>query len=179
MLTKQLRELERQADVIENAKIVRTSEIFKILTIPSLGKYSGGDKFLKGTDLFFKKVNGKYKAVPVEMDYTMILNYVGDNWIVQVANSEDYENLYLSALLVKDKNKGIGTELMNKILDHCDENNYKCFLHPFPLEYSGNKYHQKKALLGFLRLRDWYKLFGFVEQTDGYMVYHPQNNLEI
>lgn len=167
-----------QSELFKSVKVVRTSEIFKILTIPSLGKYSSGDKFKKGTDLFFKKVNGKYKAVPVQMDYAMILNYVGDNWQVQLANSEDYENIYLSGIFVKDKNKGIGTELMNRILDHCDENGYKCYLHPFPLEYSGNKYHQKRALLGFLRLREWYKLFGFVEQADGYMVYYPQNNLD-
>ena len=176
MFTKQLRELERQAQVLEqnkDVKVVRTSQIKNILTIPSLGEYSNGSKFKKGTDLFFKKVNGKYKAVPVDMDYVMMLEYVGENWIVQVANSEDYENLYLSAIFVNQKGKNIGTDLMNKILDHCDENGYKCYLHPFPLEYSGDRYHQKRALIGFLRLRDWYNLFGFVEQADGYMVYTP------
>jgi GNAT superfamily N-acetyltransferase len=103
-----------------------------------------------------------------------MLEYVGDNWIVQVANSEDYENIYLSAIYVKDKGIGIGTELMNKILDYCDENGYKLYLHPFPLEYSGVKYNEKKALQAFYSLRDWYKSFDMLEQEDGYMVYNPK-----
>jgi GNAT superfamily N-acetyltransferase len=178
MFTKQLRELERQAEVLEqneNVKVIRTSKIKNMLTIPTLGAYSNGSKFKKGTDIFFKKINGKYKAVPVGMDYVMMLEYVGDNWIVQVANSEDYENIYLSAIYVKDKGKGIGTELMNKILDYCDENGYKLYLHPFPLEYSGIKYNEKKALQAFYGLRDWYKSFDMLEQEDGYMIYNPKN----
>lgn len=158
---------------MENIKVVRTSELLEMLTIPSLGTYTSGDKFRSGTDLFFKKINGKYKAVPVDMNFAMILDYAGDNWRIQVANSEDYNNIYLAGIRVDDKSKGIGTDLMNKILDYCDENGYKCFLHPFPLEYTGVKYNPKKALLGFYRLKDWYESFDFLEQQDGYMVYTP------
>lgn len=155
-------------------KIVRTSEIFKRLTIPALGKFAGGDKFRKGTDLVFRKVNGKYKAFPVDMDIVMVLEYVGDNWVVQVANSDDYDNIYLAAIYVKDKGKGIGTKILNDILDHCDENGYKCYLHPFPLEFAKDKFNEKKALKGFYGLKSWYESFGFIEQSDGFMVYHPQ-----
>jgi GNAT superfamily N-acetyltransferase len=157
-------------------KLVKTSEIKNILTIPALGEYSNGTKFKNGTDLFFKKLNGKYKAVPVDMNYAMILEYVGDNWVIQLANSNDYENIYLSAINVKDKGKGIGTDLMNRILDYCDDNGYKLYLHPFPLDYSGIKFNYKNALNEFYKLRDWYKSFNMIEQSDGYMVYTP--NLE-
>lgn len=153
-------------------KVVKTSDILKILTIPSLGEYTNGSKFITATDLFFKKSNGKYKVAPTQLDIIMILEYSTDDWTIQVANSEDCNNLYLAGIRVKDKSKGTGTDLMNKILDYCDDNGYKCFLHPFPLEYSNTKFNQKKALLGFYRLRDWYKSFGFVEQEDGYMVYN-------
>ena len=157
-------------------QVIRTSVIKDILTIPALGEYSNGAKFKKGTDLFFRKSNGKYKSTPVDMDYVMMLEYVGDNWVIQVANSEDYENLYLAAIYVKDKGKGIGTDLMNKILDYCDEKKLKLYLHPFPLEYSGRKFNEKKALNGFYALRDWYKSFDMIEQEDGYMVYTPKAN---
>ena len=73
------------------------------------------------------------------MDYVMVLEYVDKDWVIQLSNSEDYDNIYLAALFVKDKGKGIGTDLMNKILDYCDENNYKLYLHPFPLEYTKDK----------------------------------------
>ena len=156
-------------------QVVRTSVIKDILTIPALGEYSNGAKFKKGTDLFFKKVNGKYKSIPVDMDYVMMLEYVADNWVIQVANSNDYQNLYLAAIYVKDKGKGIGTDLMNKILDYCDEKGYKLYLHPYPLEYAKAKFNEKKALQGFYKLRDWYKSFDMIEQEDGYMVYTPIN----
>ena len=154
-------------------QVVRTSIIKDILTIPALGEYSNGTKFKKGTELFFKKVNGKYKSIPVNMDYVMMLEYVGNNWVIQVTNSNDCKDLYLAAIHVKDKGKGIGTDLMNKILDHCDEKGHKLYLHPYPLEFSKAKSNEKKALQGFYKLRDWYKSFNMIEQEDGYMVYTP------
>ena len=63
---------------------------------------------------------------------------------------------------------------MNKILDHCDENGYNLYLHPFPLEYTKQNFDEKKALAGFYSLRDWYKSFDMVEQADGYMFYKSQ-----
>ena len=155
-------------------KVVRTSELLKMLSIPSLGTYSNGTKFLKGVERCFVKTGGKYKSVPVDMDYTMLLSYENDNSIVQLSNSEDYDNIYLAAIYVKNKGKGIGTELMNKILDYCDEYSYKLYLHPFPLEYTKDKFNEKKALPLFYKLRDWYKSFDMVETSDGYMVYNPQ-----
>ena len=88
--------------------------------------------------------------------------------------SPDYENLYLAAIYVKDKGKGIGTDLMNKILDYCDEKGHKLYLHPFPLQYAKVKFNEKKVLQEFYKLRDWYKSFDMIEQEDGYMVYNPQ-----
>jgi GNAT superfamily N-acetyltransferase len=155
-------------------RVVRTSEIFKILSIPALGKYSNGSKLRRGTEPYFVKENGKYVCKDKQMDYVMVLEYVGKDWVIQLSNSEDYDNIYLAALFVKDKGKGIGTDLMNKILDYCDKNNYKLYLHPFPLEYTKDKFNSKKALPLFYKLKDWYTSFNMVEQEDGYMVYHPQ-----
>jgi GNAT superfamily N-acetyltransferase len=155
-------------------KVVRTSELLNMLSIPSLGTYTNGTKFIEGVERCFIKSGSKYKCVPVDMDYTMILTYETDKSVIQLSNSEDYENIYLAAIKVKDKGKGIGTELMNTILDYCDEHNYKLYLHPFPLEYTKDKFNLKKALPLFYKLRDWYKSFGMVETSDGYMVYEPQ-----
>lgn len=155
-------------------KVVRTSELFKMLSIPSLGEYSNGSKLRDGIEPYFVKENGKYVCRDKQMNYGMVLEYVGDNWVVQLSNSEDFENIYLAAIFVKDKGKGIGSELMNKILDYCDENGYKLYLHPFPLEYTKDRFNPKKALPLFYKLKDWYKSFDMIEEENGYMVYYPQ-----
>jgi GNAT superfamily N-acetyltransferase len=154
-------------------RVVRTSEIFKILSIPAFGEHAGGTKLRTGVEPYFVKENGKYVCKDKDMDYVMVLEYVGKDWVIQVSNSEDYDNIYLAALFVKNKGKGIGTKLMNTILDYCDENNYKLYLHPFPLEYTKKNFNPKKALPLFHKLKDWYTSFGLIEQEDGYMVYHP------
>ena len=155
-------------------KVVRTSEIFNMLQIPALGKHSNGTKLRTGTEPCFVKERGKYMFMNKPMNYLIVLEYTNKDWIIQLSNSEDCDNIYLAAINVFDKGKGIGTELMNTILDHCDEIGKKLFLHPFPIEYTKEKYNPKKALNGFYRLRDWYKSFGMEEQSDGYMVYNPQ-----
>lgn len=160
-------------------EVIRTSQILKMLTIPSLGQYTDGRKFFDANCKFFVKKNGKYKLQPFNFKFTMFVNYETNDWIVQLCESEDCKNIYLAGIYVNDKGKGIGTDLMNKILDYCDETGYKLYLHPFPPEYSKGNLIDKKALLRFYQLRDWYKSFdGFVEQEDGYMVYYPhQYNL--
>jgi len=154
-------------------KVVRTSELFNMLQIPALGKYKSGTKLHTGTERCFVKKGSKYECVSVDMDYTMVLTYETNNGQVTLCNSKDYENIYLASISVTEKGKGIGTDLLNTVLDYCDEKGYKLFLHPFPLDYTKDRFNYKKAILLFYRLRDWYKSFGFVEQADGYMVYNP------
>ena len=153
-------------------QVVKTSEIVKMLTIPTLGEPTNGAKFQESTDLFFIKKNNKYKAIPFELQSSIVLEYSNKDWKVQLTESEDFENICLAAIKVNNKGKGFGTDVMNRILDYCDDNGYKLYLHPFPLEYVKN-FNFKKALNGYFRLKDWYKSFGLVEQSDGYMVYEP------
>ena len=156
-------------------KEVRTSELVKLLTIPALGQYTNGSKFEKGQEPYFVKTFSGYKAKFKNMNFAVILSYESDDYGIAVSNSEDFDNIYLAAIKVHKQGQGLGTELMNKILDHCDKNNVKLYLHPFPLEYTKENFNAKKALPLFYRLRDWYKSFGFVEQLDGYMVYYPNS----
>ena len=155
-------------------KLVKTSDLFNMLQIPALGKYTSGTKLMTGIERCFVKKGSKYECVSVDMDYTMVLVYETDDTQVTLCNSEDYENIYLASISVNDKGKGIGTDLLNTILDYCDDKGYKLFLHPFPLDYTRENFNIKKALPLFYKLRNWYKSFGFVEQPDGYMVYNPQ-----
>ena len=155
-------------------QIIRTSELLKMLTIPELGKYTNGDKFFNAVSKCFVKKGKKYKLKPLTIQFTMFINYATDDWVIQVSESEDYKNIYLAGIYVINKGKGIGTDVMNKIFDYCDEKGYKLYLHPFPPEYSKENLNEKKALIRFYQLRDWYKSFGMIEQEDGYMVYHPQ-----
>ena len=155
-------------------EIVKTSQLLEMVTIPSLGEITNGSKMKNGIERAFVKRNGKYKVVEVEMDYTMNVQYETDDYTVILGNSNDYKNIYLAAINVNTKGKGIGTDVMNKILDYCDENGYKLFIHPFPLKYTKENFNFKKALPLFYRLRDWYKSFDMVEQKDGYMIYEPK-----
>lgn len=156
-------------------KVIRTSEIVKMLTIPSLGEFTNGCKFRSGAEPHFVKSFNGYKVKRKFMDFAVIISYEYDDYSVALSNSEDMENIYLAAIKVNKRGNGLGTELMNKILDHCDKLNVKLYLHPFPLEYTKENFNEKKALPIFYRLRDWYKSFGLVEQADGYLVYHPNN----
>lgn len=156
-------------------EVIRTSTLLKMLSIPALGKYTSGEKFFDGLTKCFVKSGKEYKLQPLDFHFTMFLNYETNDWVVQLSESEDYKNIYLAGIYVFNKGNGVGTDVLNKILDYCDENNYKLYLHPFPPEYSKDKLNEKKALARFYKLRDWYKSFGFVEQTDGYMIYYPQN----
>ncbi len=155
-------------------EVVRTSTLLKMLTIPALGEYTNGKKFFNGISKCFIKKGDRYKLEPLHLNFTMFISYETNDWVIQLSESEDCKNIYLAGIYVFNKGKGIGTELMNKILDYCDENNYKLYLHAFPPEFSKEKLNQKKALSRFYKLRDWYKCFNMVEQKDGYMVYHPQ-----
>jgi GNAT superfamily N-acetyltransferase len=155
-------------------EVIRTSQLLKMLTIPSLGKYTSGKKFFDGISKCFIKKGDKYKLQPLHLGFTMFINYETDDWVIQLSESEDYKNIYLAGIYVFNKGKGIGSNVMNTLLDYCDENNYKLYLHPFPPEFSKENLNEKKALLRFYKLRDWYKSFGMVEQQDGYMVYYPQ-----
>ena len=156
-------------------KIVKTSEIVKLLTIPSLGNFTNGIKFKNADEPYFVKSFNGYKARRKNMNFAVVLSYEYDDYAVAVSNSDDMENIYLAAIKVNKQGNGLGTELMNKILDHCDELNVKLYLHPFPLEYTKENFNEKKALPLFYRLRDWYKSFGLVEESDGYMVYYPNS----
>jgi GNAT superfamily N-acetyltransferase len=155
-------------------EVIRTSTLLKMLTIPTLGTYTNGKKFFDGISKCFIKKGNKYKLEPLLLNFTMFINYENDDWVIQLSESEDYKNIYLAGIYVFNKGKGIGTDVMNKMLDYCDENDYKLYLHPFPPEFAKESLTEKSALLRFYKLRDWYKSFGFVEQNDGYMVYHPQ-----
>jgi len=154
-------------------KVIRTSEIVKLLTIPSLGTPTNGSKFKNADEPFFVKTFNGYKVKRKNMNFAIILSYENDDYAVALSNSDDMRNIYLAAIKVNKQGNGLGTELMNKILDHCDENGVKLYLHPFPLKYTKENFNEKKALPLFYRLRDWYKSFGLVEQADGYMVYNP------
>ena len=147
-----------------------------MVTIPALGEITSGIKMKDGIERCFVKRNGKYKVNEVSMDYTMVVQYETKDYTVILGNSNDYENIYLAAIQVNNEGKGIGTDVMNKILDYCDENSYKLYLHPFPLKYTKENFNFKKALPLFYKLRDWYKSFDFVEQKDGYMIYTPIQN---
>ncbi len=57
------------------------------------------------------------------------------------------------------KCKGIGSKILNHILDACEEHNIKLTLIPVPL--TAKTWKSNKELT--MRLIDWYKSFGFIQ----------------
>ena len=80
---------------------------------------------------------------------------------IDLTYNPKYDCIELWWLEINDKGNGLGTEIMNNILDIIDELGEKLYLTPVPFVTSGKyktnmDYHNR-----FLKLRGWYESFGF------------------
>tara|TARA_B100001939_G_C16870754_1_gene586281 strand:- start:566 stop:1042 length:477 start_codon:yes stop_codon:yes gene_type:complete len=72
-------------------------------------------------------------------------------------NKNTYELYWLE--VKNEKCKGVGTEILNHILDACEEHNVNLTLVPVPLE--AKTWKENDSLTK--RLLNWYKSFGFIQ----------------
>ena len=104
--------------------------------------------------LVHEKFRGKQRA-PVRIKYfTDIVEFVTDDYTVKFCPSSDGV-IELYKIEVKNQGKGLGTDLMNTILDVCDYTNIKCEL--IPIEYINC--YEKSTPIDILT--HWYGSFGF------------------
>jgi hypothetical protein len=126
-------------------------EFSKMTNIP-FDEFDNGYNERVSETLIYQK-NNKFKKFK-ENRFGEFYKYENDIYKLKFcALNENLVELYW--IEVYNNNKGIGTKLMNDILDAADEVNVEIKLIPIPL-YSFNDDLESK-----IRLRNWYKSFGF------------------
>jgi GNAT superfamily N-acetyltransferase len=92
----------------------------------------------------------------------------------EIAIAPYYDGITLSSIIVNDdyRNKGIGTDVMNKLYDISEELSIPIYLNPFP---AGTKYEptEEKSLVN--KLREWYSKIGFAPIKENHYLW---NNFE-
>ena len=158
--------------------IVRLSTLVEKVKVPYLGEVTSASKWLNiSTPMVVGTPNGKYTIKRVSTPVTFVLGWKTDEYEVQLGMGNDLDTLYVWGIKVTNRGEGVGTLLMNKIIDHCDLHGLKCKLHPFPLEYVNfEKSNKTKILQGYYSLRKWYTTFGFVWHSSGHMIYTPSDS---
>ena len=159
-------------------EIVKLSDLVKKAKINGLGEPIGGKKYITVTSPYMMKSFNSYSIKEKRSEYPFFLEWNDKDYVIQLGIDEDFKSLYLHAIQVNVKGKGIGTKLMNTILDHCDKNNLTIRLHAFPIECSKDpfKFNIKNIIPSYIRLKNWYQEFGFKLLSNGQMEYTPQNN---
>jgi len=110
--------------------------------------------FNKGTETFWK---GKLWTEWKEDVFGLGLSTDDFNLVLTACTSEIVEIYMIEA---KTRNKGIGTDIMNKILDIADEFGITIKLVPSPYKnINDEKYYNF--------LREWYRSFGFIGSQFG------------
>jgi hypothetical protein len=156
-------------------EVVHMSSLISKAKIEAFGEITHANKWLNlDTPMVVSDHKGKYTIKRVNMPVTFVLGWCTDEYQLQVGMSNEYDTLYVWGIKVANRGEGVGTVVMNKILDHCDLHGLKCKLHPFPLEYVNfERSNKTKILQQFYSLRKWYTSFGFVWSPDGHMTYTP------
>lgn len=100
---------------------------------------------------------------------TMVEFLTDDYRLVFIPHLNDQINLY--KIEVREPNKGVGTSLMNTILDICDELDLVCVLHPTQFTNCFGVHSDRTFLI------EWYESFGFVKNTLTDMMIYTPNKL--
>lgn len=162
----------------EGVQVVRTSTMVEMLKIPSLIKRVE-PTLVKQEELFFplfQKV-GVTKFQPrqkTNFPLGVVAEYKTDDFTIQLG-AIDHKTIYGAGIEVTKKGSGLGTELINEILDWCEDNGYEFHQVPLPINALGKKMGKKvyqsskklhkdmmKIMPQFLRLVEYYKSLGFV-----------------
>ena len=176
---------------MDNVKILKTS----MLMVPGLGEPKNG---VKNMDKHFCVHLDKKGLLTKNVNkIVMGAEWINDDYQVNLAiQGSNLDEFYLEGIVVNEKGKGLGTELLNNVLDHCDNLGMNLRLIPIVPEDAINlcckyndlfdiygnsdyvmsqmpKYLAKKILPRVYRLRRYYSSFGFTLESDGSMIYKP------
>jgi len=112
-------------------------------------------------------LKNKFVDVSVFSHYTMFLT---DEWSLTI-NPYNNKGIEIFKIEAKKSKSGVGSNLMNNILDIADELNLEVNLVPVPFQNRFGVIPAKENIL-----RDWYKSFGFVTKPfTTYFTYKPNN----
>ena len=158
--------------------VIKMSDVVESIDVKSLGEPVGYSKFTEVHTPVIIKSNGKYELRRTQVPIIVCLEYEYKSTRIQLGISDSPSCMYLFGIEVSPNKRGfgIGTEIMNIILDHCDANGLDLKLQPFPTEWSQDplKYGLKKILPKYYRLKSWYEDFGFEMTRNFDMIYKHQ-----
>lgn len=123
--------------------------------------------------LYYKRHNGKREKEIYEM--TLVYTYETDKFIVifKPLNNNSIE-LFEFRVFPEHQNQGVGTSVLNDILDVSDLSRIRLSIYP---SVSSNKLSKKERTTKHFNLKEWFKSFGFTNQKFGSnMIYEPQKN---
>lgn len=102
---------------------------------------------------------GHPKLIPFGTDEIFIGNF--NEYTISFAPYKDGVMLVDIVIEKSKRNKGIGTDIMNKIYDISEDNNIPIYLIPYP----GEKFPSKEELNLIERLKKWYTNIGFGDKN--------------
>lgn len=154
--------------------ILRTSELIKRVEIPSLCKIVEPTFYKQPAILlpiWERNMFGKYTPKMQRIETPVFAQYKTNDFTIEIG-AFDYETIFGAGIQVTNKGNGLGTELINEILDWCDEMNLTIHQTPLPGKFdSSNQVYQldknrfardmKRVFPDFKRLEKYYESFGF------------------
>jgi hypothetical protein len=155
-------------------KIIRTSQLIEVLTIPSLCDIVEPTFYKQPAVLlpiWQRSMFGKYTPKMQRIETPVFSQYKTDDFTIQIGAFDD-QTIFGAGIQVTNKGNGLGTKLINQILDYCDDNGYEFHQTPLPGKFdSSNQIYQldksrfvrdmKRIFLDFKRLEKYYESFGF------------------
>lgn len=155
-------------------QVVRTSTMVNMLNIPSLLERTQPTlaKQQELTFPLFQKVGITNFQPRTKSNFMLgvVAEYKTNDFTIQLGTI-DNKRIYGAGIKVTNKGNGLGTKLINEILDWCDDNGYEFHQVPLPLDLLGKdglymnikKLHKDmfKIMPEFKRLVEYYKSFGF------------------
>ncbi len=167
------------------AKMMDRAEATDVYVRPFAGHFTDNDKkVMEVVDAFREKVN--FEKVIVANKRLIAGNQGGNKMIssffidkgiktsfaiklegahVELIYNTTHNAIELWWLEVDNQSKGLGTKLMNDLLDVVEELGYKLYLTPVPFK-NKKVYTNKQMHNAFVRLRNWYESFGFETITN-------------
>ena len=133
----------------------------------SFYEFENGNKILKAKTFLYCRNQIKYFE---EKKYAEFFQYEDETFKI-IFNELSDSSVELFWIEVRNKNKGIGTNLLNNILDAADELNLEIKAIPIPINEMSFDWDAKR------RLREWYKSFNFKSKSSltPALFYSPNN----
>ena len=130
---------------------------------------------LNNHGLLYRRCDGKTEKEICEMG--IVYSFESENgYIMFRPHTTTSIELFDFQINESTRRQGVGTELLNDILDVVDSTDFKLIVNP---SVSSDKLDKKQRIKYHLMLKEWFKSFGFKNQkfSSSTLVYEPKKEL--